>query len=112
MADEAHGVAVDFARRVLGGEPTRVWIATRTANAVARHAIGLGSLVMAARAAHDVVPSGRAMEARAPERKPSGGVRIIRVLRNGRQSLVGVTIRAIAGGVACLAARLVCLRVD
>ena len=112
MANEAHGVAVDFAGRVLGGEPSRVRIATWTANAVACDAIGLGSLVVAARTAHDVVPSCSAMEAGAPERKPSGGVRIVRILRNGRQSVVGVTIRAIAERVACLAACLVSLRVD
>src|SRR5450755_2570074 len=92
MAREAHWVAVDFARWVLRSEARRVRIAAHSSNPVAGHAIGMRSLVMAAGAAHDVVPGCRSVEAWAAWGKPAGWVRIIRVRRGRRQPLGGVTI--------------------
>src|SRR5277367_4692004 len=105
-------VAVDFARRVLGGEARRMRISAHPADAVAGHAIGLRSLVMAAGAADDVVPRRRAMEARTTWGKPARRVRITWICRSRRQPLSCVTVRAETRHMASLAARLVRARVN
>src|SRR5215472_2316612 len=87
---------------MLREEAGRMRVAARRPDAVAGHAVGCGSLVMASGAADDVLPGLRPVEQRAAGSQPPGGMRVERVARIGGQPLLTVTVGAEADRVAFL----------
>src|SRR5215470_7024831 len=87
-------------------------VAARRAHAVTRHAVGSSPLVVAGRAADDVLPGLRAVEEWAAGSEPARRMRIERVARVRREALLAVAVRTERHRVALLAGGLIRPRLD